>query len=79
MGREAIRKEIVGHTVDDIVDMFRIKHELERNLGIIDDSTRVWIRSEALDYVKTEFYPSKLGIKDSDVKKAIDAAVQEGE
>ncbi|MBE6528471.1 MAG: hypothetical protein E7Z64_04820 [Thermoplasmata archaeon] len=78
MGRESLRKEILSLAVEDVIAMFKRKRELDYALGNTDDSGGSWVFFESSDFVKSAYNPSKLGIKDADVKKAIDRAVQEG-
>ncbi len=78
MGRESLRKEIISLAVADVITMFRHKHELDYQLGMSEDSGDSWVNFESSDFVKSAYNPSKLGIKDADVKKAIDRVIQEG-
>ena len=79
MGREALRKDIVAITADDVVAMYREKRSLEEYLGLIKGTpTTYYINSEVLDFINTDFKASKHDIKVADVKKAVDRAVQEG-
>ncbi len=77
MGREALRKDIMGLAVDDVVAMFLEKREIEETLGLVDTSSKAWIHSQCLDFINTEFKTVKLNLKGADVKKEIDRAVQE--
>jgi len=77
MGREALRKDIVAITAEDVVKKFKEKRQLEEYLGLVKGSTTVYINSQVLDYINTDFKASKLGIKVADVKKAVDNAVKE--
>ena len=79
MGREALRKDIVAITADDVVAMFREKRALEEYIGLIKGSPSNYINSQVLDFINTDFKASKHGIKVPDVKKAVDRAVQEGQ
>ena len=73
-----MRKDIMSLAVTDVIEMFRRKHELDFQLGMSEDASDSWVNFESSDFVKSAYNPSKLGIKDSDVKKAIDRVIQEG-
>jgi len=78
MGREYMKRDILNQIADDIVSMYKEKRSLEIMLGIVDESVgESGLRSEAYDFLNTNFQPSKYGLKSADVKRAIDRAVDE--